>query len=97
VDAESGQIERKIAVAGTIQWICFALVVVPVACGIIYLAVELAGQRSEDQGWIALGAMPYLYIGGPILLIPLLGFLGAWGWKVELRHKLGAYRPKGRE
>lgn len=94
MNATAREIERKIGVARTIQWICFALVVGPVACFAIYLAMQLAGQSPESQGWIGLGAMGYVVIGGPLLLIPLLGFLGAWGWKVELRYKLGAYRPK---
>jgi len=97
VDAAPRQIERKIAVARTIQWICFVLVVGPVGCVIIYLAALFAGEDSEGQEWIATGDMSYVVIGGSILLIPLLGFLGAWARKIELRHKLGAYRTKGRE
>ena len=83
--------------ARTIQWICFVLIAGPVGCGIIYLEVQSARHSSEDMGWIALGAMPYVAIGGPLLLIPLVGFLEAWRRKVELRNKLRAYRPKGSE
>ena len=91
MDAATRQIERKIAVARTIQWICFVLVAGPVGCVIIYLAALFKGEDSEG---LATGDMSYVVIGGSILLIPLLGFLGAWARKVELRHKLGAYRPR---